>query len=186
MPSSYEILFFVASDLNFHHQKHPHLSSFRFGPTASFHLELLVIALHSNSVACWIPSDLGAHLSVSYLFALLYCSWDSHGKNTRMGCHILLRWTMICQNSSLWPIHPGWPCMAWLIASLSYAGSFTITRLWYMNTGVVCKWSSLAWRIPGMAEPGGLPFMGLHRVGHNWCDLAAAAAMQETWVQSLH
>ena len=27
--------------------------------------------------------------------------------------------------------------------------------------------SVLAWRIPGMAEPGGLPSMGLHRVGHN-------------------
>ena len=36
--------------------------------------------------------------------------------------------------------------------------------------------SVLAWRIPGMGEPGGLPFMGLHRVGHDWCDLAAAAA----------
>ena len=27
--------------------------------------------------------------------------------------------------------------------------------------------SVLAWRIPGMAEPGGLPSMGLHRVGHD-------------------
>ena len=36
--------------------------------------------------------------------------------------------------------------------------------------------SILAWRIPGTGEPGGLPFMGLHRVGHNWSDLAAAAA----------
>ena len=27
--------------------------------------------------------------------------------------------------------------------------------------------STLAWRIPGMGEPGGLPFMGLHRVGYN-------------------
>ena len=26
--------------------------------------------------------------------------------------------------------------------------------------------SVLAWRIPGMVEPGGLPSMGLHRVGH--------------------
>ena len=34
----------------------------------------------------------------------------------------------------------------------------------------------LAWRIPGMAEPGGLPSMGSHRVGHYWSDLAAAAA----------
>ena len=26
--------------------------------------------------------------------------------------------------------------------------------------------STLAWRIPGMGEPGGLPSMGSHRVGH--------------------
>ena len=38
--------------------------------------------------------------------------------------------------------------------------------------------SVLAWRIPGTAEPGGLPSMGSHRVGHNWSDLAAVAA---TW-----
>ena len=36
--------------------------------------------------------------------------------------------------------------------------------------------SVLAWRIPGTAEPGGLPSMGSHRVGHDWSDLAAAAA----------
>ena len=36
--------------------------------------------------------------------------------------------------------------------------------------------SVLAWRIPGTGEPGGLPSMGLHRVGHDWSDLAAAAA----------
>ena len=37
--------------------------------------------------------------------------------------------------------------------------------------------SVLAWRIPGMAEPGGLPSMGSHRVGHDRSDLAAAAAV---------
>ena len=36
--------------------------------------------------------------------------------------------------------------------------------------------SVLAWRIPGTAEPGGLLSMGSHRVGHDWSDLAAAAA----------
>ena len=35
--------------------------------------------------------------------------------------------------------------------------------------------SVLAWRIPGTGELGGLPSMGLHRVGHDWSDLAAAA-----------
>ena len=36
--------------------------------------------------------------------------------------------------------------------------------------------SVLAWRIPGTGEPGGLPSMGSHRVGHDRSDLAAAAA----------
>ena len=36
--------------------------------------------------------------------------------------------------------------------------------------------STLAWRIPGMGEPGGLPSMGSSRVRHDWRDLAAAAA----------
>ena len=36
--------------------------------------------------------------------------------------------------------------------------------------------SVLAWRIPGTGEPGGLPSMGSHRVGHDCSNLAAAAA----------
>ena len=36
--------------------------------------------------------------------------------------------------------------------------------------------SDLAWRIPGMGEPDGLPTITLHRVGHDGSDLAAAAA----------
>ena len=35
--------------------------------------------------------------------------------------------------------------------------------------------SVLAWRIPGTGEPGELPSMGSHRVGHDRSDLAAAA-----------
>ena len=37
--------------------------------------------------------------------------------------------------------------------------------------------SVLAWRIPGTGEPGGLPSMGSHRVGHDWSDLAAEALL---------
>ena len=39
--------------------------------------------------------------------------------------------------------------------------------------------SVLAWRIPGMGEPGGLPSMGSHSVGHDWSDAAAAAAEEK-------
>ena len=38
--------------------------------------------------------------------------------------------------------------------------------------------SVLAWRIPGTGEPGGLPSMGSHRVGHDWSNLAVVAAYQ--------
>ena len=34
----------------------------------------------------------------------------------------------------------------------------------------------LAWRIPGTGQPGRLPSVGSRRVGHDWSDLAAAAA----------
>ena len=43
--------------------------------------------------------------------------------------------------------------------------------------------SVFAWRIPGMGEPGGLPSMGSHRVGHDWSDLAAAAVFYFTYHQ---
>ena len=43
--------------------------------------------------------------------------------------------------------------------------------------------SVLAWRIPGMGEPGGLPSMGSQRVGHDRSDLTPAAARwsEQTW-----
>ena len=41
----------------------------------------------------------------------------------------------------------------------------------------------LAWRIPGTGEPGGLPSVGSHRVGHYWSDLAAAAAAEVDFIQ---
>ena len=44
--------------------------------------------------------------------------------------------------------------------------------------------SVLGWRIPGTAEPRVLPSMGSHRVGHDWSDLAAAAAdtQDHSWI----
>ena len=44
--------------------------------------------------------------------------------------------------------------------------------------GMATHSSVLAWRIPGTGEPGGLPSMGSHRVGHDWSNLAAAAARE--------
>ena len=52
---------------------------------------------------------------------------------------------------------------------------FTFTFHFHaLEKDMVTHSSVLAWRIPGTAEPGGLPSMGSHRVGHDWSDLAAA------------
>ena len=129
---SYAVFFFVYWTL----LSPPDISTteccFRFGPAASFFLELLVIALCSSPVAHWTPSDKRAHLLLSYLLAFWYSSWDSCRRSAGVCCHFLLQWTMFYQHSSLWPICLGWPCMAWLIASAIYTSPFATTRLWSM------------------------------------------------------
>ena len=45
--------------------------------------------------------------------------------------------------------------------------------------------SVLAWRIPGMGEPYGLPSMGSHRVGHDWSDLATLKKCYGYWKRYL-
>ena len=54
---------------------------------------------------------------------------------------------------------------------------FTFTFHFHVLEKAMATHSSvLAWRIPGTGKPGGLPSMGSHRVGHDWSNLAAAAA----------
>ena len=60
--------------------------------------------------------------------------------------------------------------------SMRFEWNFVLVWTFFLEKEMVTHSSDLAWRIPGTEEPGGLPSMGLHRVGHNWCDLAAAAA----------
>ena len=52
---------------------------------------------------------------------------------------------------------------------------YLLARFFKMEKEVATHSSVLAWRIPGIREPSGLPSMGSHRVGHDWRDLAAAA-----------
>ena len=91
------------------------------------------------------------------------------------------------------------------VTSLSLFTFLHWRRKW-QPTPVFLPGESQGRRIPGTGEPGGLPSMGSHRVGHDWSNLAAAAAaatnthtwtslvaltvkrlpiMREIWVQSL-
>ena len=63
---------------------------------------------------------------------------------------------------------------AWWAAVHGVAGSqtrlsdFTLTfHFRAVEKEMAAHSGVLAWRIPGMEEPGGLPSMGSHRVGHD-------------------
>ena len=68
-------------------------------------------------------------------------------------------------------------CSPWGFEESDRLSDFTFTFYFYALEKEMATHSSiLAWRIPGTEEPGRLPSTGLHRVGHDWSDLTAAAA----------
>ena len=48
--------------------------------------------------------------------------------------------------------------------------------MFFSEKAMATHFSTLAWKIPWTGELRGVPSMGSHRVGHDWSDLAAAAA----------
>ena len=61
--------------------------------------------------------------------------------------------------------------------SRTQLSDFTFTFHFHVLEKAMATHSSvLAWRIPGMGEPGGLLSLGSHRVGQDKSNLAAAAA----------
>ena len=76
-----------------------------------------------------------------------------------------------------WKEEPWWAAVHRVAKSRTRLSDFPFTFHFPASEKEMATHSTiLAWRIPGTAEPGGLPSMGSHRVGHDWSDLAAAAA----------
>ena len=74
-----------------------------------------------------------------------------------------------------------WAAVHGVAKSRTPLSDFTFTFHFHALEKEMATHSSvLAWRIPGIREPGGLLSMGLHRVGHDWSDWAAAAAAANT------
>ena len=70
-----------------------------------------------------------------------------------------------------------WAAVCGVAESRTQLSDFTFTFHFHaLEKEMAAHSGVLAGRIPGMVEPGGLPSMGLHGVGRNWSDLAAAAA----------
>ena len=61
-----------------------------------------------------------------------------------------------------------WAAVHGVTKSQTWLSDFTFTFHFHALEKEMATHSSiLAWRIPGMREPGGLPSMGSHRVGHD-------------------
>ena len=70
-----------------------------------------------------------------------------------------------------------WAAVHGVAKSWTRLRDFTLTFHFHeLEKEMATHSSVLAKRIPGTAEPGGLPSVGSHRVRHDWSDLAAAAA----------
>ena len=61
-----------------------------------------------------------------------------------------------------------WAAVYWVAQSRTQLSDFPFTFHFHALEKEMATHSSvLAWRVPGTVEPGGLPSMGSHRVGHD-------------------
>ena len=68
-----------------------------------------------------------------------------------------------------------WATVHGVARSRTWLSNFTLTFHFHaLEKEMTTHSNVLAWRIPGTGEPGGLPSLRSHRVGHDWSDLAAA------------
>ena len=68
-----------------------------------------------------------------------------------------------------------WAAVHGVMKSRARLSDFTFTFHFHaLEKEMATDSSVLAWRIPGVGEPSGLPFLGSHRVRHDWSDSAAA------------
>ena len=103
-----------------------------------------------------------------------------------------LNWTLYCRRRWWHPtlvLLPGksheWRslvgCSQGVVKSQTRLSDFTFTFHFHVLGKEMATHSSvLAWRIPGMGEPGGLPSMASHRVRHDWSDLKVAVPKYST------
>ena len=120
----------------------------------------------SGSALKWLRTP---HFRTFILLAVFGARW--------FWCHLRMITTVI------------WHFIVWKLPKLTYLGLTAFTSLHFthdftftfhlhaLEKEMATHSSVLAWRIPGTGEPGGLPSIWSHRVGHDWSELAVAAGL---------
>ena len=130
-----------------------------------------------------------------YMFMSTFIQLSLVGKdggNSRSGSGWLAPRYVVCPEDGgeymchyNWWIHRTWTLIAYS-CRLNWRSILIIVIYSDLSEKAMALHSStLAWEIPWTEEPGGLPSMGSHRVGHDWRDLAAAAAAA-FWLVAFH
>ena len=134
----------------------------------------------------WRPSDLEIDFLPAFLSSVQSLSrsvvsnslWPPELQHTRPPCRegnsTPLQYSCLenPMDSGAW-----WTTVHGVAKSRTRLSNFTFTLHFHALEKEMATHSSvLVWRIPGAGEPGGLLSMEPHRVGHDWSNLAAAAA----------
>ena len=120
-----------------------------------------ILSINSSLNCTFTPSDLQCSLCLMSDFHiysnLFFISGEDNGNTRQYTC---------LEN----PMDRGawWAAVHGVARSRTRLSNFTFTSHFHALEKEMATHSSvLTWRIPGMGEPGGLPSMGSHRVGHN-------------------
>ena len=112
------------------------------------------------------------NFQIPLIFCFSYFVLHSHG-NYFLSCELKFDFFSVkySQLSYYYLLKDGgawWAAVHGVTKSRTRLSNFTITFHFHALEKEMATHSSvLAWRIPGMGEPGGLPSMGSHRVGHD-------------------
>ena len=129
------------------------------------------MATHSSTLAWKIPwtEEHGRLQSMGSLRV-------GHNWETLLSLFTFMHWTRKWQPTPVFlpletPVSKSWTQLR----------NFTFTFHFHALEKEMATHSSvLAWRVPGTGEPGGLPSIGLHRIRHDWSDLAAAKCCESS------
>ena len=126
----------------------------------------ILFLIHGYNIFCYLSKDINILFSVLKILSSSMASLgEGNGTPLQYSC---------LEN----PMDGGawWAAVHGVAKSQTRLSDFTFTfHFDALEKEMATHSSVLAWRIPGTGEPGGLPSMGSHRVGHDWSYLAAAA-----------
>ena len=108
---SYAILFFTASEFAFTTKHIQRWVLFSLWLSLFITSGAISPLFSSSTLSIYWPEEFTfqCHIFLPFIWFM-----GSQSKNDGMVCHSLLQWTTFCQNFPPWPIHLGWPYLAWL------------------------------------------------------------------------